>query len=395
MNKILFWFVCPLLVGLYVLQTPLQTSLQAQEEDKRATAGAKREPTKKESAMKGQSRELEGDWFLTREDHPVKLSATYYYGNADKETTPVLLLHDAAGSRKDFMPLITQLTGAGYAVLAPDLRGHGQSVKRYEVTPPTVEMKTKTVARPGSGGGGNRKPKVVADPVITPGSTKLVDYLAEDFQPIDYALMIRADVPLLMNTLEKVHAEGMVNLNRLVVIGVGRGAALASYIAAQNWKDKESDRFTKTLILIAPMDISAGVDTTLICDNMASSVMARGKINAVFVGCDRVARNGDTANKIGTLSVAIAAKRYGIPFYVCAPSSTIDMNTPAGDGIVIEERDGAEITDMWYSRRMAPEGVRTYNPAFDVTDSELVTAFVTERGVLRPPFGPAFRTLFA
>ena len=138
-----------------------------------------------------------------------------------------------------------------------------------------------------------------------------------------------------------------------------------------------------------------GVDTTLICDNMASSVMRRGWVQAVFVGCDRVAANGDTANKIGTSGVAILAKHYGIPFYVCAPMSTIDLSCPDGTAIRIEERPGAEVTDMWYKEPMAPEGVKVYNPAFDVTDADLITAFVTERGIIRPPFAPALKRLFA
>ena len=137
-----------------------------------------------------------------------------------------------------------------------------------------------------------------------------------------------------------------------------------------------------------------GVDTTLICDNMAPSVMRRGWVQAVFVGCDRVAANGDTANKIGTSGVAILAKHYGIPFYVCAPMSTIDLSCPDGSAIRIEERPGAEVTDMWYKEPMAPEGVKVYNPAFDVTDAELITAFVTERGIIRPPFAPALKRLF-
>ena len=130
----------------------------------------------------------------------------------------------------------------------------------------------------------------------------------------------------------------------------------------------------------------AGVDTTLICDNMAAVVMSKGLVDIVFVGCDRVAKNGDTANKIGTLGVAILAKNFGIPFYVCAPFSTIDFDTAAGDGIVIEERDGAEITDLWYKEKMAPAGIKTFNPAFDVTPAELITGFVTEKGILKPPF---------
>jgi len=126
---------------------------------------------------------------------------------------------------------------------------------------------------------------------------------------------------------------------------------------------------------------AAGMDVTLICDNMAATVMKNGWINAVFVGCDRVAASGDVANKIGTSGVAILAKHYGIPFYVCAPSSTIDMNTPTGADIRIEQRPPEEVTDMWYKERMAPKEVKIYNPAFDVTDHELITAIVTEEGI--------------
>ena len=141
--------------------------------------------------------------------------------------------------------------------------------------------------------------------------------------------------------------------------------------------------------------VADGVDTTVICDNMASSIMRNGWVQAIFVGCDRVAANGDTANKIGTSGVAILAKHYGIPFYVCAPLSTIDMACPNGSHIKIEQRNENEVTEMWYKERMAPEGVHVYNPAFDVTDADLVTAFVTEYGVIHPPFAPAFQKLFA
>lgn len=137
----------------------------------------------------------------------------------------------------------------------------------------------------------------------------------------------------------------------------------------------------------------AGIDTTLICDNMASAVMQAGKVNLVFVGCDRVARNGDTANKIGTSGVAILAKHYGIPFYVCAPTSTIDPVIATGAEIPIEERDPAEVTEMWYQKRMAPEGVKVYNPAFDVTDHSLISGIITERGLCKVPYDEAFRKL--
>lgn len=136
------------------------------------------------------------------------------------------------------------------------------------------------------------------------------------------------------------------------------------------------------------------VDTTLICDNMASSVMRRGWVQAVFVGADRIAANGDTANKIGTSGVAILAKHYGIPFYVCAPLSTVDPACPDGESINIEQRAAREVTEMWYAERMAPENVKVYNPAFDVTDNELITAIVTEKGVIRAPFDEGIRALF-
>ena len=125
----------------------------------------------------------------------------------------------------------------------------------------------------------------------------------------------------------------------------------------------------------------AGVDATLICDNMASLVMSKGWVQAVVVGCDRVAANGDVANKIGTSGVAILAHHYGIPFYVLGPTSTIDTRCATGADIVIEERDPKEITDMWYAHRMAPDGIKAYNPSFDVTPHELISAIITEKGV--------------
>ena len=137
----------------------------------------------------------------------------------------------------------------------------------------------------------------------------------------------------------------------------------------------------------------AGMDVTLICDNMSGAVMKKGLIDAVFVGCDRVAANGDTANKIGTSVVAAVARHYGIPFYVCAPTSTIDMTLPGGDEIPIEERSPKEITEMWYEKRMAPEGVKVYNPCFDVTDHELITGIVTEYGVVQAPYEESLKSL--
>lgn len=139
----------------------------------------------------------------------------------------------------------------------------------------------------------------------------------------------------------------------------------------------------------------AGVEVTLICDNMASIVMKNGWVNACFVGCDRVAANGDTANKIGTSGVAILAKHYGIPFYVLGPTSTIDLNCPDGAHIPIEERNPEEIKTKFYEKPMALEGVKCYNPAFDVTDHELIAGIVTEKGICRAPYTESLAALFA
>lgn len=138
---------------------------------------------------------------------------------------------------------------------------------------------------------------------------------------------------------------------------------------------------------------SSGVDVTLLCDNMSASVMSKGWVQAVFVGCDRVAANGDTANKIGTGVVAAVAKYYGVPVYICAPTSTIDLETPTGKDICIEERPAEEVTEMWYRERMAPEGVNVYNPAFDVTDHELITGIVTEYGIAKAPYTESLREI--
>lgn len=140
---------------------------------------------------------------------------------------------------------------------------------------------------------------------------------------------------------------------------------------------------------------SSGVDVTLICDNMSATVMKNGWVNAVFVGCDRVAANGDATNKIGTSVVAAVAKYYGVPVYICAPTSTIDLNTPTGAEIKIEQRPAEEVTEMWYKERMAPEGIKVFNPAFDVTDHELIAGIVTEYGVARAPYTESLAAIFA
>lgn len=138
----------------------------------------------------------------------------------------------------------------------------------------------------------------------------------------------------------------------------------------------------------------AGIPCTLICDGAAAHVLRQGGIDAVIVGADRIAANGDAANKIGTYHLALAAAAHGVPFYVAAPISTIDIETPCGDGILIEERDGAEITHG-FGRQTAPDGVDVYNPAFDVTPARLIEGIITERGILRPPCESAIAELFS
>lgn len=135
-----------------------------------------------------------------------------------------------------------------------------------------------------------------------------------------------------------------------------------------------------------------GVDMAVICDNMAGHLMSRGEVDAVVTGADRIAANGDTANKIGTYTLAVLAHRHGIPFYIAAPISTLDPEVPEGSAIPIEERDAAEVTD-WGGRRTVPEGVTARNFAFDVTPAELITAIITERGVARKPYTESLRRL--
>jgi pimeloyl-ACP methyl ester carboxylesterase len=223
----------PTVVLMFLFPAPLLLSQNADKPEERHTV---KEKSKKESPKKGQMQDLESE-LLTQDG--VRLAATYYYGNADKKTVPVLLLHGDKGSRKDFAPLIDLLANNGYAVLVADLRGHGKSTKRFPHPVPKQQY-------PGNAGRSLNIP--------------MVDYLAEEFQPEDYVKMAKFDLPLLRETLERVHVEGMVNLYRLVVVGVGRGAALAAYWAAQDWKDKDSDRFTKTLVMIAPTELDPRFD---------------------------------------------------------------------------------------------------------------------------------------
>jgi methylthioribose-1-phosphate isomerase len=137
----------------------------------------------------------------------------------------------------------------------------------------------------------------------------------------------------------------------------------------------------------------AGVDVTLICDNMAAVVMKKGLIDAVIVGCDRIAANGDAANKIGTYGLSVLAKAHNIPFYIAGPTSTIDLKTLTGEDIPIEERHESEIT-CTFGKRTAPEDIKVYNPAFDVTPHQLITAIITEKGIVRAPYNEGLKNLF-
>jgi methylthioribose-1-phosphate isomerase len=133
------------------------------------------------------------------------------------------------------------------------------------------------------------------------------------------------------------------------------------------------------------------IPATLVTDNMAGFLIQKGKVDAVVVGCDRVAANGDVANKIGTYGIAVLARRHGIPFYVAGPTSSIDMNCSSGDEIPIEHRDPKEVSHI-FGRAMAPKGVKIFNPAFDVTPQDLISAIITEKGVIHPPYQQNIRT---
>jgi len=137
--------------------------------------------------------------------------------------------------------------------------------------------------------------------------------------------------------------------------------------------------------------MKSGVDVTLICDSAAASVLASGKVDAVLTGADRIASNGDTANKIGTSMLGVLAKEYGVPLYILAPLTTVDMKISGGADIPIEQRSGEEVTSFGL-RRTAPEGVKVYNPAFDVTKAQYISAIITEAGVIKPPFEPGLRS---
>ena len=181
---------------------------------------------------------------------------------------------------------------------------------------------------------------------------------------------------------------------------VDYGSALSPVYAAHNaglpvhvWVDETRPR-NQGASLTAWELSRHGVPHALIADNAGGHLMQHGQVDIVIVGADRVTRRGDAANKIGTSGVAILAKHYGIPVYVLGPTSTIDMACPDGDHIPIEERDGEEIKTMWYEKPMARPEVKCYNPAFDVTDHELIAGIVTEKGICRPPYTKSLKALF-
>ena len=175
-------------------------------------------------------------------------------------------------------------------------------------------------------------------------------------------------------------------------LGVIRGAVESGKTVAV-FAD-ETRPFLQGARLTAWELVRDGIDTTVITDNMTGALMRQGKVNFVVVGADRIAANGDTANKIGTYGVALLAHHHGIPFYVAAPSSTFDLSLPDGRAIPIEERDPREVTHG-FGRQTAPDGVAVYNPAFDVTPARLIAGLITEKGVIRPVNAAAIRAALA
>jgi methylthioribose-1-phosphate isomerase len=199
-------------------------------------------------------------------------------------------------------------------------------------------------------------------------------------------------------TLVPETAQILTHCNAGALATAGYGTALGVIRAAAEQGKRigvladETRPFLQGARLTAWELVKDGIDTTVITDNMAGSMMRLGTVDLVVVGADRIAANGDVANKIGTYAVAVLAKEHDIPFYVAAPCSTIDLATPDGSGIPIEERNIREVTHVGASR-VTPEGARIRNPAFDVTPAKYVTAIITERGIARPPYQESLRNL--
>jgi len=194
-------------------------------------------------------------------------------------------------------------------------------------------------------------------------------------------------------------AKILTHCNAGALATAGYGTALGVIRAAVEQGKKiavladETRPFLQGARLTAWELVKDGIDTTVITDNMAGAMMSLGHVDLVVVGADRIAANGDVANKIGTYSVAVLAKEHGIPFYVAAPLSTVDLNTPDGNRIPIEERPNREVTHVGASQ-LTPEGAHIRNPAFDVTPAKYVTAIITERGIARAPFSESLAQLF-
>ena len=185
------------------------------------------------------------------------------------------------------------------------------------------------------------------------------------------------------------------NAGRLAAVQYGTALAPVYLAHEQGYKLKIYADETRPLLQGARLTAweltSAGLDTTVICDNMASQVLKNGWVQSVFVGCDRLAANGDACNKIGTSGLAILADYYSIPFYVCVPASTIDLKTARGEDIIIEQRASQEVTNMWFEKTMVPAEAHVYNPAFDVVENSLISGIVTEYGILRPPYAQSIK----
>src|SRR6478609_1751962 len=200
-----------------------------------------------------------------------------------------------------------------------------------------------------------------------------------------------AVVPAEARILTHCNAGALATAGYGTALGVVRGAVEAGKRVAV-FAD-ETRPFLQGARLTAWELVRDGIETTVITDNMAGSLMRNGRVNFVVVGADRIAANGDTANKIGTYSVAVLAREHRIPFYVAAPLSTIDVNTPDGDAIPIKQRSATEVTHS-NGKQMTPNGAAIQNPAFDATPAKYITAIITEHGVLRAPFDKSIREMF-
>jgi len=194
-------------------------------------------------------------------------------------------------------------------------------------------------------------------------------------------------------------ARVMTHCNAGALATAGHGTALGVIRSARDAGRKltvianETRPYLQGARLTAWEMVQENIPVTLITDSMAGFLMSRGEVDLLIVGADRIAANGDVANKIGTYALAVLAQRHGLPFYVAAPRSTFDTSLADGRAIPIEERDASEVTG-YRGTRWAAQGVAVRNPAFDITPAELISALVTERGILRPPFGPAIARLF-